>query len=252
LEKLTAKEAITTRDGLSGGLEAERDDDVRWNCLRLLKAAGASTDSSEEECLRRFCELVEQESPDDARKAAAVRQLRVVGLLIDPFERFYQSLLFLFDEVRASATDNPAGCALTSFDQPGRISDALAAAQKSERDLCSGLVSAEKVDAAVVAPIALALRESGISALGASIAAATGVAEAIRVLIHRHMAVQSGKYDRGQQKAPWLRLDNGNARLTSQRNELKRSKHAKSWRGMDRHPYRTAGASRFIQECRIP
>jgi hypothetical protein len=251
LEKMTNSEASTMREGLSGGIEAERDDDVRWNCLRLLKLAGAASDKREEDCLKRLRGLVEQEPLGDARKAVAVRQLRVVAPLIEPLEQLYQSLLFLFDEVRARATESPAGCTLGSLDQPGKATEALSAAQRSERELRGGLAIAEKVDASVTASIIQALRESGITALGENIAAAGSVAAATSFLLQRHAAVQSGKFDRGQQKAPWLRADNGTARLTSQRNELTRGQHAKTWRNIARHPYRTSAAGRFIHECRI-
>ena len=251
LEKMTGSEATTMREGLNGGLEAERDDDVRWNCLRLLKAAGAASDTREEDCLKRFCDLVEQEPPGDARKSVAVRQLRVVAPLIEPLEQLYQSLLFLFDEVRARATENPAGCAVASLDEPGKAAEALTTAQRSERQLRSNFAIAEQVDATVTTPISQAMRESGITALSEHIAAAGTVAEAAGVLLQRHAGVQSGKFDRGQQKAPWLRFDSGTARLASQRNELPRGQHAKSWRNVARHPYRTSAAGRFIQQCRI-
>jgi hypothetical protein len=153
--------------------------------------------------------------------------------------------------VRVRATENPAGCAFASLDQSGKTVDALAAAQRSERELRSSVVGAEQVDAGSIAPITLALHESGISALAEQVAAVGSVEQAARVLLQRHTAVQSGKFDRGQQKAPWLRHDGSTARLTSQRNELSRGKHAQSWRNIGRHPYRTAAAGHFIQQCRI-
>jgi hypothetical protein len=251
LERMTASEASTIREGLNGGLEAERDDDLRWNCLRLLKAAGAASGAGEEACLERFRGIVEQEPLGDARKSVAIRQLRVVALLIEPFEQLYQSLLFFFDEMRARATENPAGCLLASLDESDKAADALSAAQRSQRDLRNKFTIAEQVDAAVTAPIALAMHESGISPLAELIAAAGTAAEAAGVLLQRHAAVQSGKFDRGQQKTASLWLDNGTARISAQRNGLLRGQHATSWRNIDRHPYRTSAAGRFIQQCRI-
>lgn len=253
LQKMTASEAKTMREGLSGGLEAERDDDVRWHCLRLLKAAGAATDPDEEACLKQFRVRVEQEPLSDGRKAVAIRQLQVVAPLIEPFEQFYQALLFLFDEMRARATENPAGCSLSSLNRSNAAArEALTIAQRSGRKLRGQLAGAEKMDAAVLAPIAQAMKESGITTLAQRVAAAGSVGEAASLLLQRHLEVQSGKLDRGQQKAPWLRLEKKTVRLTSQRNELPRGKHARSWRGITRHPYRTWGAGRFIQQCRIP
>lgn len=95
------------------------------------------------------------------------------------------------------------------------------------------------------------MRESGILALAEHIAAADSVADAARVLLQRHLSVQSGKFDRGHPKAPWLRLDRDTAYLTSQRNELRGAQHARTWRHIGRHPYRISAAGRFIQQCRI-
>ena len=120
VEKLTSSEARILREGLNGGLEAERDDDVRWYCLCLLNAAGAASDIREEDCLKQFLKKIEKEPRGDARKSAALRQLRIVALLIEPFEQLYQSALFLFDEIRARATQSPAGCPLQSLDGPAR------------------------------------------------------------------------------------------------------------------------------------
>jgi hypothetical protein len=251
LDTMSANEAKTMREGLNGGLEAERDDDVRWHCLRLLKSAGVASDASEQECLKQFRVLIEKEPLGDPRTAIAMRQLKVVAPLIDPLERLYQSLLFLFDEIRATATENPGGCHIVSLDEPGKGADAFTAAQRSVRDLFSGFAMAEKVDTAVSSPVMQSMRESGIIALAEQIAAAGTVTDAAGVLLRRHAAVQSGKFDRGIQKVPWLRVDNGVVRLTSQRNELQRGEHAKSWRNIGRHPYRTFAARQFIQQCRI-
>jgi hypothetical protein len=141
---------------------------------------------------------------------------------------------------------------LTSLDGPGKAAEALTTARRCEQALRSNFVFAEQLDAAVTVPIVQAMRESGITGLAERIAAAGTVAEAASILLQRHMAVQSGKFDRGQQKAPWLRPDGrGTARLTSQRNELPRVRHAKSWRQVVRHPYRTSAAGSFIEQCRI-
>jgi hypothetical protein len=251
LGTLTSSEARTMCKGLSGGLEAERDDDVRWTCLHLLRSADVTSDAREEDCLKRFRSVVEQEPLGDARKSAAIRQLRVVASLIEPLEQLYQSLLFIFDEIRARATENPAGLSLISLDESKSALEALAAAQRSERELRRSFALASQVNIATSAPIAQAMRESGVTGLAELVANAHTVAEAARILIQRHIAVQSGKFDRGQPKASWLRLDDGNARLASQRNELQRGQQAKSWRHVPRHPYRTWAAGRFIQQCHI-
>ena len=184
-------------------------------------------------------------------QAKAIRQLQVVAPLIERLEQTYQALLFLFDEVRAVATENTAGCSLITLNQNAKAKEALSAAKRYESQLRRQLADGEKVDTTVASSINQALHDSGITALAEGIASAGTVTEAVRVLIQRHAAVQSGKFDRNQQKAPWLRLENDVVRLTSQRNELLREDHAKSWRNIGRHPYRTGAAGNFIRQCRI-
>lgn len=249
--QMTATEAKTIRKGLSGGLEAERHDDVRWNCLRLLKAYGQESGPGEEACLKRFRSMIDQAPGSDARKSMAVRQLRIVTLLIEPFEKLYQSSLFLFNEMSARATEDPMGCPLSSLSESGEVANALDTARRSQEDLRDEFADAEKVDAAVTAPIVLAMRDSGILALADLIATADTVGAAARILLQRHAAVQSGKFDRGQQKSPSLWLDNGKARLSAQRHGLPKEEHVRSWRDIPRHTYRTSAAGNFVRECGI-
>jgi hypothetical protein len=235
-EQMTATEAKTIRKGLSGGLEAERDDDVRWNCLRLLKAHGQDSGAGEDVCLNRFRSMTDQPPGGDARESMAVRQLHLVSLLIEPFEKFYQSSLFLFNEMCSRATEDPMGCLLASLSESGEAANALDTARRSKEELRSEFASAEQVDAGVTAPIALAMQDSGILALADLIATADTVGAAARILLQRHAAVQSGKFDRGQQKSPSLWLDNGRARLSAQRHGLPKGEHVRSWRDIPRHP----------------
>ncbi len=252
LEKITAKEASVIRKGLKGDLEAERDDDVRWHCLCLLAKAGAESESgSEKDCLLRFRSLVDREPVDNARKAAAVRQLRVIASLVEPLERFYQSVIFIFDEVRAVATETDVGCKIVSLNASNLTVEALDVAKSSERALRKAFADAIGQDAQVSAAVESDFCESGISGLASSIESCSTVAEAVVVLLKHHAAVQSGKHDRGQQKSPWLRLDHETVSLVSQRNELPRNRHVESWRGIARHPYRTSPAAQFIKHCRI-
>jgi hypothetical protein len=252
LDQITIAETAALRDGLSGGIEAESDDDVRWACLRLLKKAQVTRNESEEMALKRLVDVIEAEPAGDARRSAAVRQLSVVTALIEPFEQLYQASLFLFDEVRSNATENPAGHSLTSLDSQKGCVDAFRAAQKSQREMQRTFEQAKAINEPLSASIAQAMRDSGIMALSDGIARAETPAAAVALLLQRHVDVQSGKFDRGLQKAPWLRVEGGVARLTSQRNELRRSAHARSWRNILRHPYRTVSTIRFIQQCRIP
>jgi hypothetical protein len=252
-EQITIEEAAALREGLSGGIEAETDDDVRWFCLRLLKKAQISQDESEEVSLKHLVDVIQAaELTGNPRRTAAVRQLMVVTALIEPFEQLYQAAIFLFDEVRSNATEQPAGYALTLLDAQKGSVEALRAAQRGHQALNRAFERTKISNESVNTSIAQAMSDSGIAALSDGIARAATPAAAAALLIQRHLEVQSGKIDRGVQKAPWLRSEGGVARLTSQRNELRRSAHANSWRSIARHPYRTASTIRFIQQCRIP
>jgi hypothetical protein len=174
-----------------------------------------------------------------------------VASLVEPLEQFYQALIFLFDGIRIAATENPSGCSLLALNGEQAMSEAFAAAQESKRELGRKLSASEQVEASVSGSIQQAMRECGILMLGDEIAAAAHVGEAASVLARRHSSVQSGKFDRGQQKSPWFRLDNDTVRLSSQRNELLRSHRVKTWKQVLRHPYRVSAAGRFIVHCRI-
>ena len=143
------------------------------------------------------------------------------------------------------------GCSLASLSESREAADALDTARRSREDLRNEFADAEQVDAGVTAHIALAMRDSGILALADLIATADTVGAAARILLQRHAAVQSGKFDRGQQKSPSLWLDNGKARLSAQRHGLPKEEHVRSWRDIPRHNYRTSAAGNFVRECRI-
>lgn len=238
VEKMSVSEAQTMREGLKGSLEAELDDDVRWTSLLLLKKAGAGSGSSEADCLKVFNRLVQSQPLGDARQARALRQLRVVASLVEPLEQFYQALIFLFDGIRIAATENPSGCSLLSLNSEREMKEAFVAAQQSSQNLSKALSLSEQIEASVSSSIQQAMRDSGILTLAEEIIAAAHVAEAASILSQRHVSVQSGRFDRGQQKSPWVRIDAGQVRLSSQRNELLRSQRVKTWKQTLRHPYR--------------
>ncbi len=97
------------------------------------------------------------------------------------------------------------------------------------------------------------LNESGILALVSEVLQEPDVLAVLRRVLRRHDHVQSGKFDKGLPKAPWLRLANGSdsVRLTAQRHQLPSGKCPARWTDEGRHPYRTAGAFNFIEHCEI-
>jgi hypothetical protein len=248
INTIMKREAKIIRDGLSGDIEAEHDDQVRWQCLLLLRIAGAGI-RSESDCLRKMRELLKPSVKN--ANTPALSQLHAVVGIIEPFERLYQSLNFIFDELRVGSTEVPGGYPLTKLNRRNSAETALEIAADSESDLNKAFDSGEKVNAVATAAIRQAMQESGIVALSRQISSAKTPAEAAKILLDRHSEVQSGKFDRGQPKGPWVRFGNGTAHATSQRYQLLREDHVKDWRDISRHPYRTSAAGQFIQQCRI-
>ena len=80
-----------------------------------------------------------------------------------------------------------------------------------------------------------------------------GADEVLRIVVRRHVLVQSGKYDRGERKSAWVELFDGDTRgrLKAQRYQLPSSQRVDTWRDMGRHPYRTGPALAFIRACSI-
>src|SRR6202011_5548841 len=85
------------------------------------------------------------------------------------------------------------------------------------------LAEANEISPTTFREIETVFRDSGILALADAIAQQTDdYVEQLRTILHRHEEVQSGKFDRGERKAPWLRLpsETGTVFLTAQRYQL--------------------------------
>jgi hypothetical protein len=173
--------------------------------------------------------------------------------IIEPYERLYQSAMFLFDHIRHQAT--PTGEAALAACVRGR--QAQAALSELRKAAAAFL---RRVESATGEPTSLGEAQSSLIKLGLvelarTFSSATGAIRLCEVLLQRHQRVQEGKLDGGVPKAPWVRLAPGRegvAQLTDQqRFGLGVHEVRVSWRDVPPHPYRTAGAKQFVQLCRI-
>jgi hypothetical protein len=254
--ELTRSEARWLAEGLEGGGESDWDDEVRWSMLRLLAAhATAESPPSEAEVLKAVLASLASGggvATQVPRKCAD--QIRAVLMVVEPYERLYQSVLFLFQAIQAAATEESE----VSFAQIGgadSITAAVAASAKASRDLPAALKRAAEIHGESIGSIGDALRGSGVTGLAEQLVLAASPESVLDIVLARHEAVQSGKLDDGVRKASWLkRLPSRKVCLAAQRFRLGVSARPMKWSEVGRHPYRTSAAFEFIRACgdRIP
>jgi hypothetical protein len=250
----TPGEGAVLAQALRGGEEADRPDHVRWAAVRMLAALNLQPGDNEAEVFRTLSRELGNGAFDHlGAPATCLKQIRATLQVLEPFEQFYQGLLFLFEQVRGAASDG-AGVRLTDLAHAERVGEAGRAVHQSAEELGRSLQSAGEVDAATAGEVATVLRESGVLALADEVQReAAGEVGLMRVVLRRHGLVQSGKFDKGLAKAAWVRLagTDDTVRLTAQRYQLPLSQRPKGWADVGRHPYRTSSALAFIQACNI-
>ena len=252
--------AFTPREGellakaLRGGEEADHPDHVRWAALRMLVKLNPKPGYDEGELLRNLSsELSSGRFSRLGIPPACKAQIASILEILEPFEQFYQSVMFLFERIRGAASDE-FEVSLADLARTEQINDAGQAIRKSAIDLRASLQAAREVDPTTTAEVEAVLRESGILALADDVLRLpTDATEPMRIVLGRHAQVQSGKFDKGLPKAAWTRLTEGGdrVRLTAQRHQLAASQRPADWTKVGRHPYRTGSAFAFNQACNI-
>jgi hypothetical protein len=176
-------------------------------------------------------------------------QIRAVLTVVEPYERLYQSVLFLFQALQAAATDEPEA-SFAELAGTDSIDAAVAASAKASRDLPIALKGAAALHGESIRVIADALQGSGVTGLVDQLVSAASPESVLDIVLVRHEAVQGGKFDDGVRKAPWIkRLASGKLRLSAQRFRLAVNGRPKKWWEVGRHPYRTSAAFAFIRAC---
>jgi hypothetical protein len=250
----TGHEGATLAEALRGGEEADHADNVRWAVLRMLKKLNPQPGYDEGELLRRVAyELRSGTFNKLAVPAVCMTQIAATLQILEPFEQFYQSAIFLFERIRGAASDE-IEVSLSDLASAEPTKDARQAILKSAASLQTNLQAAREVHPATAAEVEAVLRESGILVLANEVLhQPIDATELMRLIVRRHAQVQSGKFDKGLPKAAWTRLNDAGdrIRLTAQRHLLPESQRPAGWKDAGRHPYRTNSAFAFIRACDI-
>ncbi len=250
---LTTPETQILRRALQGGEEAEFDDHTRWTMLRLLRACDSQEPRDEPQLLA-FC-LSSLKHADSSGSDPVGRANARIGnalCVIEPYERMYQCVLFVFDQIRLRATNSGQVGLQTVMEEPSLV-DACAQLRRASAAFLAQMEAASGNDAGL-GTARQALQKLGLVELAQTLGATEKPIDLGQEILRRHLRVQEGKFDGGLPKGPWVRLEPGQrcaARLTSQRFGLDASQVTNSWKVMARHPYRTFGAKRFIRLCKI-
>jgi hypothetical protein len=253
LGAFTEREAQVLAKALRGGEEAELADHVRWTALRMLAQLGPADDYDEGHLLGLWARAIADARFRDLQAPAeCAAQLQAVLHILEPFERFYQAMLFLFEHLRAVASAE-GRAVLGDVARAPVVVDADKSVRENGEALCASLPAAGGISPITAQDVGGVLRESDVLALVQEAAGTRDPVAMTRIILRRHEQVQSGRFDRGMPKAPWMRLsgDEESAYLTMQRYELHASQGPKDWTNMVRHPYRTASAYAFIKACHI-
>lgn len=252
LGSITKGEADTLKDALRGGEEGGWEDDVRWSMLRLLAAAVMHEDS-ERIIFKNILSGINRDKFVHLKlPTGCIEQIQAALIVIPPYEMLSQAFQFLFDAVRAVATDTSE----VSLKEVGGRPNALEAsevAKSAAGKLLAGMEKAHQINPKVTGEIMTALTDVGIVGLLGAISESASAPDMLSLVLDRHQDVQQGKFDKGGRKAPWIKRDTSQDKvsLSAQRHQLTVADRKKSWEQMPWHPYRTAGALRFIRQCEI-
>lgn len=252
LGTFTKQERQHLVSALQGGTEPGEDDEVRWTTLRLLASFGGP-DRREAVLFPRLIRAIRQ---GDAKRLkappSALQRIEATLTMIEPYERLYQTVQFLFDLLRAAATD----AAVASLSEVAGLENcqwAQKAAQEAIAGLLTALEQAQEIHQRTADDIAKVLNQTGVLPFARELyGETTGVGRLAGVLA-RHRDVQHGKFDQGERKSTWLHCDQASEiiQLSAQRHELPLAERLNHWEEVPWHPYRTAGGWRFIEACQI-
>jgi len=252
LGMLTRDEGRGLTTALRGGEEGGWEDDVRWASLRML-ADYVEKDIGEAPLLEQMLKAMRQGAFEKIKAPAeCMRQIEATLILIRPYERLSQAVQFLFDSVRAAATDEPQ-IHLASVASHPRCASACEGARRAATEMIEAIEEAGTVHTTTAHDLRTIFVEAGIVTLAEALRGMSVDVDLIDLVLNRHRDVQQGKFDRGERKAAWVRQEmlGGPVRLTSQRHQIPRSGRYDSWDEMPWHPYRTFGARRFVRSCGI-
>ncbi len=249
----TAQEGAMLTEALQGGEESDHPDHVRWAALRMLVTLKPLAGVDEGELLRRLRSELRGGAFDQlGLPLGSLTQIAATLQILEPFEQFYQGLIFLFERIRGAATDE-GEVSLGAMARTEPIQDVTRAIHASTAALRRSLDEARVGNPTTTREVEAVLRESGVLTLVEEILGGpVDASELLRLVLRRHAQVQSGKFDKGLPKGAWTRLTDGDrVRLTAQRHQLVPSQRPAGWKDVVRHTYRTGSAFAFIGACDI-
>ena len=250
----TYDEGVTLAEAIRGGEEADHPDHVRWAALRMLARLKPRTGYDEGDLLRRVAIEMRKGTFDKLEvPPVCLGQIAATLRILEPFEQFYQGVLFLFERMRGAASDEMEA-SVADLSGTETTKEAREAVCRSAADLQTSLQTARDFNPTTAMEVETVFQESGILALAKEVLCqTTDDVELMRIILRRHAQVQSGKFDKGLPKAAWIRPADGGdrVRLTAQRHQLPASQRPKGWKDVGRHPYRTNSAFAFILACDI-
>jgi hypothetical protein len=252
LGEFTRDEGQCLANALRGGEEGGWEDDVRWASLRMLAKVGEDG-IPEAVLLDRLLGATRAGTVDRLKvPLACVRQIEAALVLIRPYERLYQAVQFLFDAVRAAATDEPQA-RLDALAATAPCVSALQGSRSAAKDLLVAMEDAATIHPETANDCRAVFATAGVLGYAETACGVPDGVDLLELVLDRHREVQQGKFDRGERKAAWVRRDPAklSAHLTAQRHQLPRSGRYDSWDQVPWHPYRTIGARRFVTACGI-
>lgn len=251
LEAIGNAEARVMVKALRGDNDQGPEAEIRWTMLRLLAPFTERSSSSEQILLRRLQRQIGKGR--SARSDLDPRVLRQIGAalcLLIPYETCRQAMTFIFDFMRAAATDEPV-VKLPALYRRSQIREACEALRQEASTLQRARDQAADIDQKTVEQISKVWDDAGVSSFFASVDNGSRRADVLRAVLERHQTVQSGKFDGTLTKSPFLQLRADQLQLTAQRHGVQPTDLQASWQKVPWHSYRTAGAFRFIEQCRI-
>lgn len=247
---LSPNEARILRQALRGSEEAEFDDATRWSMLRLIRSVDPESETDEKRLFKN-CRggITSFKKPENELTCDRIETaLRV----IEPYENLYQGTLFIFNSARMLAA-NQSSVDLRAVLRSLGVDQACAAITSNSSRLLNEYNDSSS-DPSSLGAAWQSLPKLGLVELAKAFQAVKDEELVLKEVFTRHLRVQEGKFDGGIPKGPWIRYAPGSTSqlvLTAQKFGFAQSEFPRTWQSIERHPYRTRAARRFVHLCKI-
>ena len=187
-------------EALRGGEEADHDDRVRSASLRMLATAKSKLEDEGALLHGLARDIQDGKFKSLDAPATCLAQIDAILRMLQPFERFYQGVTFLFAQIRGAASDEGEARLIDVANQES-ASEAVEAVRKSADELKKNLLTASDVSPTTATEVWTVFKESDILLFADDILrAANNADDLMRIVLRRHSQVQSGRFDKGLPK----------------------------------------------------